>query len=54
MPAAVYSRWKDMAITRFPGDSTCDNYGTFCYLRDVTSGNVWSTAYQPTLKQPLH
>ena len=49
-----YSRWKDMAITRFREDSTCDNYGTFCYLRDVTSGNVWSTAYQPTLKQPLH
>ena len=49
-----YSRWKDMAITRFREDSTCDNYGTFCYLRDVTSGDVWSTAYQPTLKQPLH
>lgn len=49
-----YSRWKDMAITRFREDSTCDNYGTFCYLRDVTSGDVWSTAYQPTLKQPMH
>ncbi len=49
-----YSRWKDMAITRFREDTTCDNFGTFCYLRDVTSGDVWSTAYQPTLKQPLH
>ncbi|MGD0168369.1 MAG: glucoamylase family protein, partial [Smithella sp.] len=48
-----YSRWKDIALTRFREDSTCDNYGIFCYLRDAKSGNVWSTTYQPTLKQPL-
>jgi cellobiose phosphorylase len=46
-----YSRWKDMAVTRWREDSTCDNWGTFCYLRDVTSGEFWSTAYQPALKQ---
>ena len=46
-----YSRWKDMAVTRWREDSTCDNWGTFCYLHDVTSGESWSTAYQPTLKQ---
>jgi cyclic beta-1,2-glucan synthetase len=45
-----YSRWKDLAVTRWREDSTCDNWGTFCYLRDVTSGEFWSTAYQPTLK----
>ena len=47
-----YSRWKNMAVTRWHEDSTCDNWGTFCYLHDVTSGDFWSTAYQPTLKQP--
>jgi len=47
-----YSRWKDIAVTRWREDSTCDNWGTFCYLRDVTSGEFWSTAYQPTLKRP--
>jgi len=47
-----YSRWKDIAVTRWHEDSTCDNWGTFCYLRDVTSGEFWSTGYQPTLKQP--
>ena len=31
---------------------TRDCHGTFCYLRDLTSGEVWSTAYQPTLKEP--
>ncbi|MHB9074667.1 MAG: GH36-type glycosyl hydrolase domain-containing protein [Desulfobaccales bacterium] len=45
-----YSRWKDIAITRWREDTTCDNWGTFCYLRDVTSGEFWSTAYQPTLR----
>ncbi|MGP8153316.1 MAG: GH36-type glycosyl hydrolase domain-containing protein [Smithella sp.] len=48
-----YSRWKDIALTRFREDTTCDNSGIFCYLRDVKSGEVWSTTYQPTLKQPL-
>ncbi len=47
-----YSRWKDIAVTRWREDSTCDNWGAFCYLRDVASGEFWSTAYQPTLKQP--
>jgi cyclic beta-1,2-glucan synthetase len=46
-----YSHWKDIAVTRWREDSTCDNWGMFCYIRDVTSGEVWSTAYQPTLKR---
>ena len=49
-----YSRWKDIAVTRWREDSTRDNWGTFCYLRDVTSGEFWSTAYQPTLKRPAN
>ncbi|NMG74014.1 GH36-type glycosyl hydrolase domain-containing protein [Aromatoleum diolicum] len=50
-----YSRWKDLAVTRWREDGTCDNWGTFCYVREVTSGasgEFWSTAYQPTLKRP--
>ena len=47
-----YSRWKDLAVTRWREDGTCDNWGTFCYLRDAASGEFWSTAYQPTLKRP--
>jgi len=43
-----YSRWKDIAVTRWREDTTCDNWGTFCFLRDVASGQFWSTAYQPT------
>ncbi len=47
-----YSRWKDLAVTRWHEDTTCDPWGTFCYLRDVASADVWSTAYQPTRQQP--
>ena len=45
-----YSRWKDLAVTRWREDSTCDQWGTFCYLRDVANGKVWSSAFQPTLQ----
>jgi cellobiose phosphorylase len=46
-----YSRCKDLAVTRWREDTTCDNWGTFCYIRDVTSGVFWSNAHQPTLKR---
>ncbi|MGE5103171.1 MAG: GH36-type glycosyl hydrolase domain-containing protein, partial [Betaproteobacteria bacterium] len=46
------SRWKDLAVTRWREDSTCDNWGTFCYIRDTASGSFWSTAHQPTLARP--
>lgn len=45
-----YSRWKDLAVTRWHEDSTCDNWGTFCYIRDISSGVFWSTVHQPALK----
>lgn len=45
-----YSHWKGIAVTRWREDATLDQTGMFCYLRDVHSGEVWSTAYQPTLK----
>ncbi len=47
-----YSQWKDIAVTRWREDSTCDNWGAFCYIRDAENGNFWSTTYQPTLKRP--
>ena len=47
-----YSRWKDLAVTRWTEDTTCDNAGAFCYVRDLANGEFWSAAYQPTLKSP--
>ena len=48
---AGYSRWKDLAVTRWREDTTCDNWGSFCYIRDVASNAFWSIAHQPTLKR---
>ena len=46
-----YSRWKDLAVSRWREDGTCDNWGTFCYIRDVKSGKYWSNTHQPTLQK---
>lgn len=43
-----YSRHGDLSLTRWREDGTTDAWGTFCYLRDVDSGEFWSAAYQPT------
>ncbi len=44
-----YSRWRDMAITRWREDATRDPWGVFCYLRDGETGKVWSNTPAPTL-----
>ena len=46
-----YSRWKNLAVTRWREDAACDNWGAFCYIRDVASGHLWSTTHQPTLQR---
>lgn len=49
-----YSRWQDIAVTRWREDATSDGCGTFIYLRDSHSKRYWSSAYQPTLAKPDH
>ncbi len=44
-----YSRWKDLAVTRWREDSTCDAWGLFNYVRDLNTGKFWSTIHQPTM-----
>src|SRR5450432_3893226 len=44
-----YSRWKDLAVTRWREDATSDNWGMFCFVHDIDARKVWSTAFQPTL-----
>lgn len=46
-----YSCWHDLAITRWREDATCDDWGTFIYLRDRDSGRYWSAAHQPTRRK---
>ncbi|HJW42249.1 MAG TPA: glucoamylase family protein, partial [Rhizomicrobium sp.] len=47
-----YLRWRDVAVTRWREDPTCDEWGSYCFLRDVESGAVWSAGYQPTGGEP--
>lgn len=47
---AGYSRWKDLAVTRWREDATKDDHGIFCYIKDVASGDFWSNTYLPTLR----
>jgi cyclic beta-1,2-glucan synthetase len=47
-----YSRWGDVAITRWREDATCDDSGSYIFLRDMRSGVVWSAGYQPTGAEP--
>jgi len=44
-----YSRWNDLAISRWREDGTMDNWGTFCYIKDTQEGLYWSNTYQPVL-----
>jgi cyclic beta-1,2-glucan synthetase len=45
-----YSRWRDLAVTRWREDATRDCWGGFIYVRDSASGEFWSAAYQPALR----
>jgi cyclic beta-1,2-glucan synthetase len=43
-----YSRWGDLAVTRWREDVTRDSWGSYLYLRDTGSGAVWSAGHQPS------
>jgi cellobiose phosphorylase len=45
-----YSRWRDLAVTRWREDATRDCWGTFVYLRDAATGEFWSATHQPALR----
>jgi cyclic beta-1,2-glucan synthetase len=47
-----YSRWRDLAVTRWREDATCDCWGAYVFLRDVDNGEMWSAAYQPSAVEP--
>ncbi len=44
---AGYSHWRDIAVTRWKEDSSCDHYGSFIFLRDIDSGKIWTSGAQP-------
>jgi cyclic beta-1,2-glucan synthetase len=43
-----YSRWRDVAVTRWREDVTRDSWGSYLFLRDMQTGVVWSAGHQPS------
>ncbi|MGB7538438.1 MAG: glucoamylase family protein [Anaerolineales bacterium] len=42
-----FSRWNRNDVTRWRSDRTQDSLGTFCYVRDTSTGRIWSNTYHP-------
>jgi cyclic beta-1,2-glucan synthetase len=47
-----YSRCGDVGVTRWREDATCDDTGSYFYVRDVETSRVWSAGYQPRGVEP--
>jgi cyclic beta-1,2-glucan synthetase len=47
-----YSTWRDLTVTRWREDATCDDWGSYILLRDVATGAAWSATYQPIGAEP--
>jgi len=43
-----FSRWRDMAVTRWRGEAAQAALGSFVFLRDRDTGDIWSSGVQPT------
>jgi cyclic beta-1,2-glucan synthetase len=49
---AGYSTWQDIDLTRWRSDTTCEDYGTWIYVQDMETGDLWSAGDQPTGAAP--
>ncbi|HTU17645.1 MAG TPA: glucoamylase family protein, partial [Gemmataceae bacterium] len=45
-----FSRCGDLDVTRWREDYTRDDYGQFCYIRDLRRGFLWSAGHQPVCR----
>lgn len=49
---AGYSRWREWNLTRWRADSSLEDRGTWIYVRDLESNNLWSVCRQPVSSRP--
>jgi len=49
---AGYSQWRDLDLTRWRSDATCEDWGHWVYVQDRRSDALWSAGFQPTRAQP--
>jgi cyclic beta-1,2-glucan synthetase len=45
---AGLTTYGNLAVTRWRNDGTLDDRGQWCYVKDVSTGRVWSAGHQPT------
>ncbi len=49
-----YSVWGKLAVTRWREDVTRDCWGSYIFIRNISTNTVWSAGYQPTVQEPDH
>ena len=47
-----YLRWNEFDVTRWRSDPTLDPWGTFIYIRDTGTGDLWATSHKPFTAEP--
>jgi cyclic beta-1,2-glucan synthetase len=47
-----FTRWRDVALTAWSADSTCDGEGTWIYVSDLDAGELWSVGKNPAGGSP--
>ncbi|WP_368294468.1 glucoamylase family protein [Dehalobacter sp. TBBPA1] len=47
-----YSQYNHLFLTRWRKDPAMDRYGTFFYVQNLNSGNLWSATAKPVQTQP--
>jgi len=47
-----YSCWQEMNLTRWRSDTTLDDWGTWIYVQDKDTGDLWSAGHQPCGSSP--
>ncbi|MBI5954738.1 MAG: hypothetical protein HY865_24025 [Chloroflexi bacterium] len=47
-----FARWHQVDLTRWRADSTLDEYGSWIYIKDRTTNQLWSAGLQPVAAQP--
>ncbi len=46
------STWHGLDVSRWREDRTRDDWGQFCYIRDLYTRQLWSAGYQPVRRDP--
>ncbi|MFP5406834.1 MAG: hypothetical protein ACLGHY_11030, partial [Gammaproteobacteria bacterium] len=49
---AGYSRWRNLAVTRWREDAVRDENGSYVLLRDTERDELWSATWQPDTRAP--